>query len=40
MDRTHTRAQLEWHKRRRFGFYLAVAVALYIGMVISFIIAY
>jgi len=33
-------AQLELHKRRRFGLYLGLVIALYIGAVILFIIAY
>jgi hypothetical protein len=40
MDQPMKDAQVEWHKRRRFGWYLGLVIALYISAVILFIIAY
>jgi hypothetical protein len=34
------RVEFEMFKRRRFGFYLGMAIALYIAAVIAFIVAY
>jgi hypothetical protein len=40
MDLLMKGARIEAHKRRRFGLYLGLVIALYVGAVIFFIIAY
>jgi hypothetical protein len=40
MDQLMNSPRIELHKRRRFGLYLGLVIALYIGAVILFIIAY